>query len=164
MPTCQFCALPSEYRCGWFLADKVVRLRPIAVEPGMLVRVGYGTIHATVLSIELSRPLGPSLVYAVRLEWKGKEYQWAAPSGNYLNVLEPGPCGALICYRHVREVSESRQYCIDHWNAWQGDQRIEEPRFDGSLQRAIDGQMLGSPAKRRAGRDADRRRDAELVR
>lgn len=36
-----------------------------------------------------------------------------------VNVLRPGTCDSPCCDLHSREVGEDKDYCMEHWRAWE---------------------------------------------
>lgn len=117
--TCRFCTEPPVAQCAWpveklafahygdvKVGDRIKRVvefraecRPPA-EVVVVERCGVGEIRL-VLAIG-------SRMKEIREKVTG-----------LLRIAGEQACGVPVCELHLRSVSDGRQYCMDHWDAWE---------------------------------------------
>jgi hypothetical protein len=48
-----------------------------------------------------------------------KPYPYTRNNGATFTTEGPGTCDQACCFRHRRHVGIDKDYCMDHWNAWE---------------------------------------------
>lgn len=67
--------------------------------------------------VEEIRQIGVYYLIVLRIGKRLKSIQVQGPS--FVRVERDGLCGRRACFRHLREVGEGKNYCMEHWKAWE---------------------------------------------
>jgi len=112
-PPCATCGdKKPEAVCDWPV-DGVLKIKPLALRVGDVME--YGDLKLEVLGIKLrAHRVG---VYFRRPD--GYTFLTHIRASQWLKVERSGKCGQACCFRHRRHVDDKRDYCEEHWNAWQ---------------------------------------------
>lgn len=143
--TCQFCSSPAPKLCDWPVEKPVkiphTRLKKtdtiVTVQHKYRLKV-QGPHSFTGIFAQRTAPLtgkseiNPQIDRFPKLErvrHRVTMYGLVFPDGRcwlyYLtgdqkvSVLRPGTCDHPICEAHSRSVGENKDYCMEHWGAWE---------------------------------------------
>lgn len=121
---CAFCGDASEALCDWPAA----RWSPVPVET---LKVGDVWITQTAqkrgivvgivdLREHPDSPAGEAFQFWIQIPGHQDPYPYRRVRGDQAVTEVWGTCDKPVCFRHRREVGEDRDYCLEHWNAWEG--------------------------------------------
>lgn len=110
-----FCGEVAHYRCDWPV-EKFVMKDARELQEGDHIRSNEGQ-YAVVINVETIDPL--KVAVTVQDQWKTRNavhwHMWPVNAG--IDVLCETSCRNPVCEAHVRELSETKHVCVEHWRA-----------------------------------------------
>lgn len=116
VPPCAFCPAPSVALCDW----PVEKLQRIDVG-GEITRgqTVYGASGTAGVVEFLERIDGKIKMVIKHAKSNRRETYCAAPESWKVYDYRPAACRIPCCDLHRRSVDEARNYCREHWDAWE---------------------------------------------
>ena len=114
---CHFCAERAVAECSW-PAERFVVTKYANLNVGDRIKhpAHSGKTVATVLRVGL-RPFEEYCELAL-LIGNREEYGEIFRHLN-VRVARAFPCALPVCEAHLRNVADEKNYCADHWHAWE---------------------------------------------
>lgn len=123
---CAYCAREGKHRqalaqCAWPVDSKVA-IPFWEAKVGDVWFTHQRGLRARIFAIEAidNFPLNVAARFWVEIPGHKDPYPYSRQlSDTIWTEKSAHQCSVAICYRHRRHVGPGRNYCVDHWSAWE---------------------------------------------
>jgi len=129
--SCAFCSNTATHVCKWPV-EKPTSISHWDLEEEHCIITSGSHKHLQPLTVrrfttflpfldDKSRHAGvrvPVTMYALRFP-DDRYFLYYLWGRDQVEVFQPQECAKPVCDLHLREVSETKHYCMEHWDSWQ---------------------------------------------